>query len=113
MIPKNVEDIEGTAFRGCKLENIQVADDNTVYDSRNNCNAIIETEKNKLVVGCKNTIIPNGVKELGDYAFYVQSSLENIVIPDSVTKIGYGVFLSSRNLRRSVMTFSELMPSSL
>ena len=61
---------------------------NSKYDSRDNCNAIIETASNKLVAGCKNTIIPNSVTSIGAYAFGAYSSLTSINIPYSVTSIG-------------------------
>ena len=71
-----------------KLENITVSTDNEIYDSRNNCNAIIEISSNTLVVGCKNTMIPNTVKYIGDYAFESLDSLTKIIIPEGVESIG-------------------------
>ena len=52
------------------MTSIEVNSGNKVYDSRNNCNAIIETATNKLILGCKSTIIPNSVTSIGYYAFY-------------------------------------------
>ena len=63
-----------------------------VYDSRNDCNAIIKTSDNTLVVGCKNTIIPSSVTSLGDWAFFGCSGLTSITIPESVTLIGDAAF---------------------
>jgi len=71
---------------------IKVHPDNQKYDSRNNCNAIIETSTNKLYLGSKNTIIPNSVTSIGDSAFSRCSGLTSITIPDSVTSIGDGAF---------------------
>ncbi|MDE6124102.1 MAG: leucine-rich repeat domain-containing protein, partial [Eubacterium sp.] len=63
-IPQNVEIIEPYAFRNCSsLSAITVDENNEYYDSRNNCNAIIETDTDILIFGCKNTIIPNTVLE--------------------------------------------------
>lgn len=59
-----------------------------MYDSRNDCNAIIEKESNKLINGCKNTVIPNSVSAIGANAFYGCSSLTSVTIPNSVTAIG-------------------------
>ena len=83
-IPNSVTCIEDEAFRGCwnlssitipssvtsigsgllhsciGLTSINVEAGNTKYDSRDNCNAIIETESNALIAGCPNTIIPPG-----------------------------------------------------
>ncbi|MBQ6209968.1 MAG: leucine-rich repeat protein, partial [Prevotella sp.] len=63
-----------------------------MYDSRNNCNAIIETSTNTLISGCKNTSIPNSVTTIGDGAFHGCSGLTSITIPNSVTTIGDGAF---------------------
>ena len=63
-----------------------------MYDSRENCNAIIETASNTLNIGCKNTMIPNSVTTIGSYAFANCSSLSSITIPNSVTSIGNNAF---------------------
>ena len=80
-------------FEGCKaLSAITVDADNTVFDSRDNCNAIIKTNTNQLIAGCKSTIIPNTVTGIGKNAFYNISSLTSITIPSSVTTIGTSAF---------------------
>ncbi|MBQ3605109.1 MAG: leucine-rich repeat domain-containing protein [Muribaculaceae bacterium] len=92
-IPNSVTTIGEYAFIGCtNLSSIIVENGNSNYDSRDNCNAIIETTSNSLVLGCKNTIIPNSVTSIGDYAFYGCSSLTSIYIPNSVTSIGNDAF---------------------
>ena len=92
-IPNSVTTIGYAAFMGCSgLTSLKVESGNTVYDSRNNCNAIIETASNTLIFGCKTTIIPNSVTSIGDYAFYNCSGLTSLTIPNSVTKIGYSAF---------------------
>lgn len=90
-IPNNVTIIGGNVFEGCtSLINISVDSNNTKYDSRENCNAIIETETNTLIAGCKNTTIPDGVLNIGAGAFENCDSLTSIEIPNSVTSIeGY------------------------
>ncbi len=83
-IPKDVFNIKNNPFIDCNnLEKVTVSSDNEVYDSRDNCNAVIETNYNKIIIGCKNTIIPNSVTQLGEDAFAI-SSLESIVIPESI-----------------------------
>ena len=92
-IPKSVTSIGIGAFSDCSgLTNIIVVGDNTVYDSREDCNGIIETASNTLISGCKNTIIPNSVTSIGDDAFFGCSGLTSLTIPQSVTSIGYGAF---------------------
>ena len=86
-IPSGVMSIAGDAFLGCSsLESIIVDENNSVYDSREGCNAIIESGTNKLIVGCKNTVIPSDVECIGNYAFYGCSGLTGICIPAGVTQ---------------------------
>ena len=87
-IPNSIKNIGVGAFKACpSLINIVVEIGNSIYYSPNNCNAIIEIASNTLVAGCKNTIIPNSVTSIGDWAFY-HSGLTSIDIPDNVTSIG-------------------------
>ena len=130
-IPDSVTSIGSGAFSYCySLISITVDSNNQVYDSRNNCNTIIETSSNTLIVGCQSTIIPNSVTSLGNsafegctgltsieipnsvisidsWAFYNCSGLTAIEIPDSVNSIGTGAFsgcfsLTSINISDSV-----------
>lgn len=88
-IPASVTVVSGSAFEGCSgLKTITVEDGNTVYDSRNNCNAIIRTSDNSLIVGCQNSIIPSDVTSIGDGAFKGCSSLTSLTIPENVISIG-------------------------
>ena len=92
-IPDFVTWLEDSIFYGCSgLTSIIVEEGNSIYDSRNNCNAIIEKESNTLIYGCKNTIIPNSVANIRSGAFYDCSSLTSITIPNSVTSIGSRAF---------------------
>ena len=96
VIPDSVTEIGEGAFWGCySLTSIVVSEGNKVYDSRNNCNAIIETSTNRLIAGLGNTIIPDSVTEIGEGAFSGCYNLKSIVIPDSVIKIGDRAFESS------------------
>ena len=118
VIPNAVVEIEGNAFRLCKclknikipasvekiginpfafcpsLSSIIVSKDNMHFDSRNDCNAIIETQSNTLLVSCVNTIIPNTVEEIGEGAFE-GNKMESIIIPSSVRRIGENAFRGS------------------
>ena len=92
-IPNSVTSIGDNAFYNCTgLTSIIVELENSKYDSRNNCNAIIESASNSLIAGCKTTIIPNSVASIGSYAFNGCSSLTSITIPNSVTSIGREAF---------------------
>ena len=98
-IPKYVTSIGNCAFAGCpSLNSINVHDGNRIFDSRNQCNAIIETASNTLVAGCKTTIIPDGIDSIGKYAFYDCDELTSISIPQSVKSIGFEAFRSCSTL---------------
>ena len=98
-IPNSVTSIGYGAFGGCSgLTSIVVEEGNTMYDSRENCNAIIETASNTLITGCKNTIIPNSVTSIGYEAFYKCFGLTEITIPNSVTSIGDEAFYKCSGL---------------
>ena len=87
-IPESVTSIGESAFSWCtELTSIEVAAGNANYDSRGNCNAIIETGSNTLVAGCVNTVVPDGVTSIGNYAFQ-RSKLTTLRLPSSVTSIG-------------------------
>ncbi|MGM9861665.1 MAG: leucine-rich repeat domain-containing protein, partial [Muribaculaceae bacterium] len=106
--------------------------ENTIYDSRDGCNAIIETATNTLISGCMNTTIPasvtsigvgaflyccnltsvtipNSVTTIGEVAFYGCSGLTSVTIPNSVTKIGKYAFGECSNLA-SVTSLSTTPP---
>ena len=92
-LPNSVTSIGGGAFRGCSgLEKITVESGNSRYDSRDNCNSIIETKTNTLIAGCKNSIIPNSVTSIGSAAFQGCIGLTELTLPNSVTSIGDGAF---------------------
>ena len=90
---KSLASIGYDVFNNCNyLESIVVTNGNTKYDSRENCNAIIETASNTLILGFKNTTIPNGVIKKKKKAFYNCRGLTFIAIPNSVTSIGKYAF---------------------
>lgn len=71
---------------------------NSTYDSRGDCNAIIETATNKLCTACKNTLIPENIESIGEAAFYGLKNYTGITLPESVTTIEKDAFRNCENL---------------
>ena len=89
-IPASVTQIDGRILPGtCQLVIIDA--DNLKYDSRDNCNAIIETATGKLIEGCDYAEIPYGVEEIGEYAF-THRTLMKVDLPHTLEKIGREAF---------------------
>ena len=109
IIPKTIITMDAGAFmhsfdewpgfgtESAPLEKITVLEGNPRFDSRGNCNAVIETVSNTLIVGCKNTVIPNGVKRIAAWAFS-NCDIVSLTIPASVDEIGHRAFYSCYNL---------------
>lgn len=121
-IPASVTRIQEGAFKGCTLcTSLTVDEENPVYDSRGNCNAIIETKTNTLVSGCRATtfpanvttigpsafagipmpqtlIIPEGIREIGNSAFIACKGLQTVFLPESLEKLGVQAFASCQSL---------------
>ena len=102
-IPNSITSIQDGLYRGAfdgcsSLTSIIVQNGNPKYDSRNNCNAIIETRSNTLIAGCPTTIIPNSITSIGYYAFKGCSGLTSITIPNSVKNIGESAFYGCKGL---------------
>ncbi len=92
-IPGSISYISAGSFSYCSnLTSLMVESSNQHYDSRDDCNAVIETSTNILVAGCRNTAIPNSVTSIGDGAFTGCSGLTSVTIPHSVTTIGFSAF---------------------
>ena len=112
-IPNAVTSIGNSAFSHCdSLESITVGSGNTLYDSRDNCNALIETTTNTLLCGCKNSIIPNSVTSIGNHAFSGCRNLTLVEIPNSVTSIGNSAFngcssLTTLEIPNSVISIGD------
>ena len=98
-IPSSVTSIGISVFSACQnLTSIKVSRGNSIYDSRDNCNAVIETSSNKLVAACKSTFIPNSVTRIGERAFSQCDGLTCINIPSSVTTLDKEAFWNCQDL---------------
>ncbi len=101
-ISSGINSCSQQTFNNCRatgtLAKIVVANDNETFDSRDNCNAIINTSTNELIVGCYNTIIPNSVVKIGDYAFQYCKNLQTVTIPNNAISIGKYAFYACMNL---------------
>lgn len=92
-IPSTLTSIGENSLKCTNASAITVDSGNTVYDSRNDCNAIIETATDKLLVGCKSTVMPDDIKSIDDSAFISTSlSASTLTIPSGVTSIGAYTF---------------------
>ena len=109
-LPNSVKSIGDGAFADCSgLEKITVESGNSCYDSRDNCNSIIDKKTNTLIVGCKNSIIPNSVTSIGSGAFAYCSGLTELTLPNSVTSIGDGAFGDCSGLSK-ITSLAEIPP---
>ena len=98
-IPDNVSSIGNGAFAACNnMSKLRVSSNNTTYDSRGRCNAIIKTASNTLVAGCGKTIIPSTVIGIEDEAFKQCLSLKTITLPANISTIGAYAFAGCTNL---------------
>ncbi len=93
-IPSTVNDISRWAFKGYKGKQMSVAEGNTTYDSRLNCNAIVETASNTIVAGCDYSAIPNTVTAIGEAAFD-GVGLTAITIPANIKILDTGAFANN------------------
>ena len=114
VIPESVTSIGEEVFWGCdSLTSIIVAEGNTMYDSRNQCNAIIETATNKLISVCKKTIIPDGVTSIEEEAFLSCVALKSIVIGNGVTSIGAAAFMGCDSLKSITFNGTKMQWNSI
>jgi len=97
-IPASVRSIGKCAFDGNSLKSITVAAENLVFDSREDCNAVIETATNTLVFGCIGSRIPASVTALGTAAFAGCKNMVRVELPENLTVIGDQAFQSCEGL---------------
>ncbi len=110
-IPSSVTSIGGESFNACSgLQTITVESGNAYYDSRENCNALINTSTNRLMQASANAFIPNSVEIIGNDAF-MYTGPTTLVIPNSVTTIEsyafYGCKATSISLGTGVTSIGQ------
>ena len=97
-IPEGVTEMKGGVFFRCQMMmHITVDKNNQIYDSRNGCNAVIETATGTIVAACNATVIPNDVTKIGESAF-ASLAFKEIILPDGVTEIGRWAFWGCASL---------------
>jgi hypothetical protein len=97
-LPSTVIYIASNTFKNCPITSITIDAANTTYDTRDNCNAIIHTESNTLILGFATSTIPASVTDIGESAFEGCQGLTSITIPEGVTYIGGYAFTNCSNL---------------
>lgn len=109
-IPSSVNAIDATAFMNCgNLVSIVVDANNTVYDSRNTCNMLIETATNKVLVGSSNSTMPSGITAIADSAFQNNKGIASLTLPTSITSVGRDAFNGCTNLAIQDINFPNLI----
>ena len=112
-LPSHLKMIMSSCFYGChNISSIEVSINNPNYDSRDNCNAVIETESNTLVLGCSETVIPQTISIIGNGAFLNCINLSSITMPYGITGIASDAFhscyqLESIDIPNSVKTIGS------
>jgi len=93
-----VNAIGSRAFAGCSsLESLAVSKENTTFYSESDC--IIARSSLTLVLGCKNSVIPQNIRIIGDGAFRNCTGLTSVAIPSNVMKIGDYAFYKCIGLK--------------
>lgn len=113
-IPSEVKYIGVSAFNFCpNLTSLKVDERNPIFDSRNDCNAIILTSDDRLVYGCRTTVIPQSVRAIDEYAFCGCEGLGQLVLPANVESVGDGAFYECSGLTSVVFSSGMQHISSL
>ena len=101
-IPQNVTSIDWGIVQGCKtLNSLSVDSNNHYYDSRDNCNAIIESETDKIMAACRRTVIPETAKEIDIHGFC--SSPKVLIIPGNIKKASVSAFENNTDLEELIV----------
>ena len=88
-IPADVTEIEPYYFLSLPIVSIESDPANPTFCAEGNC--LLSKNGKTVILGCKNSVIPKGVTEIGCYAFTGCKELESINVPEGV-KIWRGAF---------------------
>lgn len=97
-IPAGVIEIEGSALLGTSIAKVTVNPANTVFDSRDNCNAIIRTADNTIVAATAGAFIPASVDSIAQEAFNELYGIRSLTLPDNLKHIAPYGFMNLENL---------------
>lgn len=100
-IPASVDTINKRAISSSNLESIEISPDNPDFCSVNNC--ILDKDKTRLLIGCRGSVIPEGVAEIEGYAFYGCCGLEKMTIPSHVKRVGSHAFSDCTGLSKLII----------
>ncbi|MGB4671111.1 MAG: C10 family peptidase [Bacteroidaceae bacterium] len=100
VVPPSLVYLNGGIFGSCNnMEHLSVSLGNPHFDSRNNCNAIIETKTDRLVQGCNYTVVPDGVVTIGANAFEAFDGIVTVRLPGSVINIELEAYYGCSSLK--------------
>ena len=97
-IPAGVEEIEGSALLGTNIGKVTVNSANTMFDSRDNCNAIIRTADNTIVAAANGAFIPASVDSIAQEAFVELDGIRSLTLPANLKKIKEMGLMNLNNL---------------
>ncbi len=97
-IPAGVIEIEGSALLGTSIGKLTVNPANTVFDSRDNCNAIIRTADNTLIAATNGAFIPATVDSIAQEAFVELDGIRSLTLPANLKHIADYGFMNLTNL---------------
>ena len=101
-LPDSLREIRGDCFASCPaLEQIEISDDHPMFKMENQM--LLTKDGQKVVLAlCSIThaIVPEGVKEIGEYAFFECLELQELILPDTIEKIGSHAFEFCKKLEK-------------
>lgn len=97
-IPAGVKEVEESALLGTLLTKLTVNPNNKVFDSRDNCNAVIRTKDSTLVAACNGSFIPESVDSIGYEAFAELDGIRSLTLPKNLKHVAPQAFMNLNNL---------------